>query len=239
MKKHLAFLLALLMALSLVSCGAGEKETDGEPAPPPEADGSDVSMDDTQEENDASDGKSDPPPATDGSGPAQTDDKTGDETENDETVTSVTHKGDWMYVLKCNDPKRRECAFLLLRQNTQVKTDRFCGPSFLLQARKIFPYPLYFRSVFDNIYCVYPFLVLRGTYDAFFFGAVGCDPRTCGVFAHFLLGTSGNLSEYIRYVGRQCHHRLQRAVAFGNLACGICCVLEGYFCPRSCLLYPL
>jgi hypothetical protein len=40
MKKHLAFLLALLMALSLVSCGAGEKETDGEPTTPPETDGS-------------------------------------------------------------------------------------------------------------------------------------------------------------------------------------------------------
>ena len=45
MKKHLAFLLAFLMALSLVSCGAGEKETDGD-VPPPEADGSGAPADD-------------------------------------------------------------------------------------------------------------------------------------------------------------------------------------------------
>ena len=32
MKQYLVFLLALLMALSLVSCGAGEKETDGDAA---------------------------------------------------------------------------------------------------------------------------------------------------------------------------------------------------------------
>ena len=40
MKKLLAFILALLMALSLVSCGVGEKETDGEPTTPPATDGS-------------------------------------------------------------------------------------------------------------------------------------------------------------------------------------------------------
>ena len=38
MKKLLAFILALLMALSLVSCGVGEKETDGEPTTPPATD---------------------------------------------------------------------------------------------------------------------------------------------------------------------------------------------------------
>ena len=45
MKKYLICLLAMLMALSLVSCGAGEKETDGD-VPPPEADGSGAPADD-------------------------------------------------------------------------------------------------------------------------------------------------------------------------------------------------
>ena len=39
MKKYLVFLLALLMALSLVSCGVGEKETAGEPTTPPATNG--------------------------------------------------------------------------------------------------------------------------------------------------------------------------------------------------------
>ena len=73
MKKHLAFLLALLIALSLVSCGAGEKETDG---------------------------KFDPPPATDGSVNAghdgETEDLDTDQTETEKAVQSVSYMGDWL-----------------------------------------------------------------------------------------------------------------------------------------------
>ena len=63
MKKHLAFLLALLMALSLVSCGAGEKETDGEPTTPPATDGSGAPADDAEKEE----SEAVTPPETDGS----------------------------------------------------------------------------------------------------------------------------------------------------------------------------
>ena len=51
MKKLLAFLLALLMALSIVSCGAGEKETDGDAATPPATDGSEDPSDSNSKEN--------------------------------------------------------------------------------------------------------------------------------------------------------------------------------------------
>ena len=51
MKKPLAFVLALLMALSLAACGAGEKETDGDAATPPAVDGSEDPNDSNSKEN--------------------------------------------------------------------------------------------------------------------------------------------------------------------------------------------
>ena len=63
MKKHFAFLLALLMALSLAACGAGEKETDGDAATPPATDGSEALTDDAEKE----DSEAVTPPKSDGS----------------------------------------------------------------------------------------------------------------------------------------------------------------------------
>ena len=65
MKNFLAFVLALLMALSLAACGAGEKETDGDAATPPATDGSEVLTNDVEQEKAEDDSVL--PPADDGS----------------------------------------------------------------------------------------------------------------------------------------------------------------------------
>ena len=103
MKKLLAFVLALLMALSLAACGAGEKETDGDAATPPATDGSDYLTDDAEKE----DSEAVTPPETDGSsaviGENDKSDDVGadesqDETENTDNGTPVVFIGDCLYL---------------------------------------------------------------------------------------------------------------------------------------------